>query len=77
MERDDVWVGELLEVLEFAHGVGRHALGVFLLDFDLLDGDFGVGVGAQVAEEDDGVCSFSEFFALDVFPFLGFVELFD
>jgi hypothetical protein len=32
-------VGELLEVLQFADGVGSHALVVFFLDLDLLDGD--------------------------------------
>lgn len=54
-EGDDVGVVELLEVFELAHGVGRHALGVFFLDLDLFDGDERRGLGAEVAEEDDGI----------------------
>lgn len=38
-QRDDVWVLELLQVLQLADGVGGHSLCVFLLDLDLLDGD--------------------------------------
>lgn len=60
---DDVGVRELLEVLELADGVGGHALGVFLLDLDLLDGHELVGIGAQVAQVDVGVGPFSEFAA--------------
>lgn len=41
---DDVGVGELLQVLELAHGVGGHAFCVFLLDFDLFNGDLLGGV---------------------------------
>ena len=34
---DDVGVLQLLQVLEFADGVGRHAVEVFFLFLDLLD----------------------------------------
>ncbi|KAI9158770.1 Aspartate kinase FUB3 [Paramyrothecium foliicola] len=60
---DDVGVAQLLEVLELAHGVGRHALGVLLLNLDLLDGDERRRLGAQVAEEDDGVGTLTELLA--------------
>lgn len=52
-------MGELLEVLELADGVGSHALVVLLLHFDFLDGDEGGWFGAEVAEEDDGVGTFT------------------
>ncbi|CAI0642138.1 unnamed protein product [Colletotrichum noveboracense] len=58
-EGDDVRMLEFLEVLQFAHGVGGHAFLVFFLDFDLLDGDEGGLVGTEVAEEDDGVGTFT------------------
>lgn len=74
-QRDDVWMLQLLQVLEFAHRVGRHALCVFLLHLDLLDGDARRRVGAEVAEEDDGVGTFTELLALDVFAFLLLVHL--
>lgn len=74
-ERDDVWVLQLLQVLEFAHRVGGHALCVFLLHLDLLDGDARGWVGAEVAEEDDGVGTFTELLALDVFALLLLVHL--
>ena len=59
-EGDDVRVGELLQVFEFADGVRGHAFGVFFLDLDLLDGDEMGGVGAEVAEVDVRVGSFSK-----------------
>lgn len=74
-ERDDVWVLEFLEVLQFADRVGGHALCVFLLDLDLLDGDAGCGAGAEVTEEDDGVGTFTELLALDVFALFLLVHL--
>ena len=63
-EGDDVGVGQLLEMLELADGVGGHAFAVLFLDLDLLDGDEGGGVGAEAAEEDDGVGTLTELFAL-------------
>lgn len=39
VQGDDVGVGELLQVLELAHGVGREPFGVFLLDLDFFDRD--------------------------------------
>jgi hypothetical protein len=56
-------VGELLEVLEFADGVGGEAFGVLGLDFDLLDRDEVRGVAAEGAQVDVGVGSLSEFLA--------------
>ncbi|EGY17724.1 F-box protein pof6 [Verticillium dahliae VdLs.17] len=74
-QRDDVGVLELLEMLELADGVGGHALAVFLLDLDLLDGHEGGGVGSQAAEEDDGIGTLAELLALDVFSLLLLVHL--
>ena len=59
MQGYDVGVGELLEVFEFADGVGGHALEVFGLDFDLFDCDELGGICGEVAEVDVGVGSFS------------------
>jgi hypothetical protein len=56
-------VGELLEVLEFADGVGGEPFGVLGLDFDLLDRDEVGGVAAEGAQVDVGVGSLSEFLA--------------
>lgn len=39
LEFDDVWVGELLEKLQFADGVRTEAIGVFFDDLDLLDSE--------------------------------------
>jgi len=43
-ERDDVWMRELLKMLQFADGVGGHAFVIFFLDLDLLDSDEGAGL---------------------------------
>ena len=59
MEGYDVWVGEFLEMFEFANGVGCHAFEVFGLDFDLFDGNELGGVSGEVAEVDVCVGSFS------------------
>lgn len=50
-------------MLELADGVGGEALCVFLLLLDLLDGDELRGIGARVAQVDDGVGSFTELLA--------------
>lgn len=64
-EGDDIGVGEFLEVFEFADGIGREPLGIFLLLLDFLDGDELGGVGAGVAQIDDGVGTFTELLACD------------
>lgn len=62
-EGDDVGMGELLQVLQLAHGVWRQSFGVFFLLLDLLDGDELGGVGAGVAQVDNGVGTFTELLA--------------
>lgn len=74
-EGDDVGVAQLLEVLELADRVGRHALGVLLLHLDLLDGHERRRPGPQVAQEDDGVGSLAELLALGVLALLLLVHL--
>lgn len=49
MQRYDIGVGQLLEVLQLAHGVGGEPFGVLGLDFDLLDRDEVRGVAAEGA----------------------------
>lgn len=63
LEGDDVGVVQLLEVLQFADGVGGHALCVLLLHLNFLDGDELCGVRAEVAQEDYGVSTFTELLA--------------
>lgn len=62
-KRDDVGVGQLAEVFQFAHGVGCEALGVLFLLLDLLDSDELGRVGADVAEIDNGIGTFTKLLA--------------
>lgn len=66
---------EFLEMLQFTNRVGSHALCVLLLDLDLLDGDERRRLRAQMAQEDDGVGTLSEFLALGVLALLLLVHL--
>lgn len=50
-------------MLELADGIGGYAFGVFLLDLDLLDGDEGGWVRAQVTEVDDSVGTLTQLLA--------------
>lgn len=43
VQRDDVRMRELLQVLQFADRIRRHTFRVFFLDLDLFDGDEGGG----------------------------------
>ena len=38
MQLNDIWVGELLQELDFADRVHGYAVSVFLVDLHLLDG---------------------------------------
>lgn len=65
-ETDDGGVGEFLQILDLADGVDVEAFGsLFALgwDFEFLDRDDVVRVGAEVASVDDGEGAFAEFLA--------------
>lgn len=60
---DDVGVGQLAEMFQFTNGVGCKPLGILFLLLDFLDGDELGGVGADVAEVDDSISTFTELLA--------------
>lgn len=64
MQFDDVGVGELGKVFDFANGVHGYAVLEFCIELDLLYGDKATRVIAVVSCIHDGVCSFSELLAL-------------
>lgn len=60
---DNVWMLKFLKELEFANGVRWHALGIFFLNLDLLDGNELGGVATDMAKEHKGVGTLSELLA--------------
>lgn len=62
-------------MLQLADRVGSHALCVFFLDLDLLDGDTGCRAGAQVTEKHDGVGTFTELLAFYILALFLLVHL--
>src|SRR5277367_5879004 len=60
LQRNDIGMLKFLEMLEFPNGIRSHAFFILLLNFDLLDGNQGLGIIPKVTKIDIGIGTFTE-----------------